>query len=569
MVFLTRYLDLFVKRLSIYNTVMKIFFITSSLYILYLMRFKYKATYDSGLDLFKVEYLLVGAAILGVSTTYVYTVIEILWSFSIWLESVAILPQLFMLQRTGEAETITTHYLFALGAYRGLYLLNWVYRYIDEGHTDWIAWVAGFIQTALYSDFFYIYYVKVIKQGQKFELPSVHPFSTKPALSQDYQNLIHELNQQVKQRNPEDTLQFCFDFFLQKLLQERSQNRLHQPTISNHEMCGINPYSHEQETHAIPPHSAIHEADEDEDMVSDNLPNFQKNTNLRNRRVSVSAESLQPTQKLQKKKVPKPQAEIDMITNSLQCHFLYKTLEEDQRQDVIDSMEEKRFRQGDTVIEQGAVGDFFYIVSSGTLDCFVDDKLVTRYERGGNFGELALMYNAPRAATIKATSDVVLWALDRVSFRSILMDHNSKKRLMHEEFLKGVLLFQSLELSEIHKIADALEPISFHDKQVVLKQGDAGENFYLIERGHALFYKTENGGQPQLVNEMKQGDYFGGKCALALLTDKPRAATVVAKGDLKCVTLGKAAFTRLLGPVMDILKRNSVNYHAILQKARS
>ncbi|KAI8647583.1 cAMP dependent protein kinase regulatory subunit [Parasitella parasitica] len=389
---------------------------------------------------------------------------------------------------------------------------------------------------------------------------SVHPFSTQPASSQEYQNLIHELNQQVKQRNPEDTLQFCFDFFLQKLLEERSQNRSHQSTTSDSQTGGINPYAKEQEIHAL------HKVDEDEDMVSDHLPNFQKNTNLRNRRVSVSAESLQPTQKTQKKKIPKPQAEIDMITSSLQCHFLYKTLEEDQRQDVIDCMEEKRFRKGDVVIEQGAVGDFFYIVSSGTLDCYVDNTLVTRYERSGNFGELALMYNAPRAATIKATSDVILWALDRVSFRSILMDHNSKKRLMHEEFLKGVPLFQSLELAEMHKIADALEPVSFHDKEVVLNQGDAGENFYLIERGHALFYKTENGGQFQLVNEMKHGDYFG---ELALLTDKPRAATVVAKGDLKCVTLGKAAFTRLLGPVMDILKRNSVNYHAILQEARS
>jgi ER lumen protein retaining receptor len=53
---------------------------------------------------------------------------ELLWSFSIWLESVAILPQLFMLQRTGEAETITTHYLAALGLYRGLYIPNWMYR---------------------------------------------------------------------------------------------------------------------------------------------------------------------------------------------------------------------------------------------------------------------------------------------------------------------------------------------------------------------------------------------------------------------------------------------------------
>jgi hypothetical protein len=54
---------------------------------------------------------------------------------------------------------------------------------------------------------------------------------------------------------------------------------------------------------------------------------------------------------------------------------------------------------------------------------------------------------------------------------------------------------------------------------------------------------------------------------LALLHDKPRAATVVAKGKLKCATLGKKAFTRLLGPVMDILKRNSENYHAVLQQA--
>jgi len=83
-----------------------------------------------------------------------------LWSFSIWLESVAILPQLFMLQRTGEAEAITTHYLFALGAYRALYIPNWIYRYFGEGYFDVISVVAGIIQTVLYSDFFYIYYTK-------------------------------------------------------------------------------------------------------------------------------------------------------------------------------------------------------------------------------------------------------------------------------------------------------------------------------------------------------------------------------------------------------------------------
>lgn len=72
--------------------------------------------------------MLPPVALMSIIFTYEYTPSEILWSFSIWLESVAILPQLFMLQRTGEAETITTHYLAALGLYRGLYIPNWIYR---------------------------------------------------------------------------------------------------------------------------------------------------------------------------------------------------------------------------------------------------------------------------------------------------------------------------------------------------------------------------------------------------------------------------------------------------------
>ena len=78
------------------------------------------------------------------------------------MESVAILPQLFQLSRTGEAETITTHYLFALGGYRALYILNWIYRYWAEGFVDYISIFAGLIQTALYCDFFYVYFTRYV-----------------------------------------------------------------------------------------------------------------------------------------------------------------------------------------------------------------------------------------------------------------------------------------------------------------------------------------------------------------------------------------------------------------------
>lgn len=146
----------------LYNTTFKIFFIGAQGYTVYLMLKDFKPTVDPKSDTFRVEYLLGGAAVLAILFPYKYTLVEILWAFSIYLEAVAILPQLFMLQRTGSADTITTHYLFALGAYRALYIPNWIWRYFFEvpSYSDPIAVLAGIVQTVLYSDFFWVYYTK-------------------------------------------------------------------------------------------------------------------------------------------------------------------------------------------------------------------------------------------------------------------------------------------------------------------------------------------------------------------------------------------------------------------------
>lgn len=170
LVYITRYLDLFSSYISLYNSLMKLFFIGSSIYIVHIMAFKYRKSIKEDIDTFPVRYLVGGSLLLSLIFTHKYSFGEILWSFSLWLESVAILPQLFILQRTGEAENITTHYIFALGIYRVLYIPNWLYRYFGEGKFDYIAVLAGLIQTAVYSDFFYIYYTRVM-QGQNFELP--------------------------------------------------------------------------------------------------------------------------------------------------------------------------------------------------------------------------------------------------------------------------------------------------------------------------------------------------------------------------------------------------------------
>merc|ERR1712178_426268 len=178
-VFTCRYLDLFTNFYSMYNTVLKIVFLSCTYYIIYLVLQdpQIKTTYDvDKKDSFKIQYLIVPSAILAFLTAMDWSVLELLWTASIYLESVAILPQLFMLQPTGECEALNSHYIFTLGGYRALYLLNWVYRYFtEEGYYYqagvFIVWFSGAVQTLLYVDFFY-YYATCVWYNKKLTLPT-------------------------------------------------------------------------------------------------------------------------------------------------------------------------------------------------------------------------------------------------------------------------------------------------------------------------------------------------------------------------------------------------------------
>ncbi|OAF71735.1 ER lumen protein-retaining receptor [Intoshia linei] len=170
LVFISRYVDLFLHFVSAYNTIMKVIYILSMLLTVYLILVKYRHTYNSEDDSFRAEILVICCGGLACLINYEIEILEILWTFSIYLESVAILPQLYMISKRAEAETITSHYIFALGMYRLLYVLHWIYVYYDSKLVDVIAVVAGVIQTILYSDFFYIYVTKLMK-GKKLKLP--------------------------------------------------------------------------------------------------------------------------------------------------------------------------------------------------------------------------------------------------------------------------------------------------------------------------------------------------------------------------------------------------------------
>ena len=153
---------------------MKVFFITSSFCIIWYMRHHriVSQTYDREQDTFRVAFLVVPCIFLALLVNHEFSMVEVLWTFSIYLESVAILPQLILLQRTFNVDTLTSNYVFLLGAYRALYMLNWLYRYFTEpGYSQWIVWSSGTLQTAIYCDFFY-YYVVSWRKNERLSLPS-------------------------------------------------------------------------------------------------------------------------------------------------------------------------------------------------------------------------------------------------------------------------------------------------------------------------------------------------------------------------------------------------------------
>ncbi|WOL17081.1 ER lumen protein-retaining receptor A [Canna indica] len=174
LVFLTRYLDLFTYVVSMYNTLMKIVFITSSFAIVWCMRRHplVRRTYDRDQDTFRHYILIGGSFVLALLFHDKFTIREVFWAFSIFLEAVAILPQLVLLQRSGNVDNLTGQYVLFLGAYRAFYIFNWIYRYVTEPHySAWITWIAGIVQTALYADFFYYYFISW-KNNAKLQLPA-------------------------------------------------------------------------------------------------------------------------------------------------------------------------------------------------------------------------------------------------------------------------------------------------------------------------------------------------------------------------------------------------------------
>ena len=291
--------------------------------------------------------------------------------------------------------------------------------------------------------------------------------------------------------------------------------------------------------------------------------------------------------------IPKNEAEEQTILSAMKTNFLFQHLNVQQRNSVISVMKPVDVKKGDWIIRQGDAGDKFYIVDTGRYEVRVkppnaapsesessspgnrgaltDEEMeriagnvVHVYESGVDqhpgFGELSLMYGKPRAASVIALTDGKLWSLDRRIFRKVVLRPKDFRREIIRT-LKKVELLKCLNITQLQRLTDLLNEKTFKAGEMIIRQGEQGFTFYLIETGHCeCSINSPDGGPPKVVMQLRDHNYFGER---ALLESKPRAANVTAVTDTKVLYIEKAAFEEVLGPLAQIIDEDRARREAI------
>lgn len=172
---------------------------------------------------------------------------------------------------------------------------------------------------------------------------------------------------------------------------------------------------------------------------------------------NVFAEHIDLSGSFQSARFPKSPYVKGTIRQALMSNFVFSTLTPSEMEEFVDYMKQEKFEGGSDVIKQGEPGDYFYVVESGSFTYFVDGKPVGKAHPGNSFGELALMYNSPRAATVRADSDSVVWSLNRMTFRTILANATNNDSQKVKNSLRKVELLKDLEDAQLESLAGAVQ----------------------------------------------------------------------------------------------------------------
>jgi CRP-like cAMP-binding protein/Fe-S-cluster-containing dehydrogenase component len=214
------------------------------------------------------------------------------------------------------------------------------------------------------------------------------------------------------------------------------------------------------------------------------------------------------------------------------------------------------------VCREGEYTADFYVLLSGMVGVYKQteegQKYLTSLTGGAWFGEMSCMSSAPRAATVIAEADAVCLSVPRHTFMRLYSDKASAgfRKLIDEQYreralvnhLSGVSLFRGIRDRVLAQIADVAELVVAEKGSEVIREGEAGDAFYLVRTGHAKVTKQSEG-REEILAWICENSFFG---EVALVTDQPRRSTVVAMDRMDLVRIPKAPFLELLAANADV-----------------
>ncbi|KAB0798486.1 hypothetical protein PPYR_09479 [Photinus pyralis] len=246
-------------------------------------------------------------------------------------------------------------------------------------------------------------------------------------------------------------------------------------------------------------------------------------------------------------KYSKSEADEQLIKDALKKNeFLKNLLEGGRLEAVVDAMYDRTVKENEIIIKEGSVGTQLYISANGTYKVIIKNKLVSTFDDNRVFGELAILYDAKRLATIEALSDGRVWVLEQSVYQKLMLKSEIEHRDQLLNFLQNVPKLNSVPQEVLSRVTDLLKREFFAPGAVIVQQGDEGDKFYIISAG-SVTISRENEGK---VGNMVREEFFG---ELALLNDIVRQATVVADPPgVECFSLSREDFILHFGNVEDI-----------------
>ena len=238
------------------------------------------------------------------------------------------------------------------------------------------------------------------------------------------------------------------------------------------------------------------------------------------------------------------------IRSVLVNHFLFSALPLKSIDLILSNFNLYALESNSIVFRQNTIGKYFYIVDSGSVEVIINEISKSVIFKGGYFGEIALLHDTPRTATVKTSESTTLWVLSNEHFRVAVQAVNKCKYQENKKFLNGIPLFQILTNDQKEMMLGLCVYQEFEDNEKILLEGDPGEIFYIIKQGNV---SCSIKGQELRI--LTVGDFFGEQ---ALIYGTERTATITAVGKVSVLSLGADDLMRIYGnKLQDIIYKNS------------